>query len=271
MNIIRFSSSPRSHRILNSRRRIAGLVSASLLGVITPMATTTPAHATESKEICAPFVAIGVRGTGFPAGTAVGGLYTSGGLGITSNILTDIQAQSPAGIRIIGLNYPAANFAAFPASLAEGSKTLRAVLEIFATSCPNTKMVLAGHSQGAQVIGDVLASNTTPQLSAAAKQNINSVILLGDSSYTNGEKINSPKSATTGRSLFPRPAGVFYSYTRNGLPIIRSWCYNGDWACQNPLLKLNPFTAANSQALHDNYGNSPTRERAVDFIRSWVE
>jgi hypothetical protein len=274
LTAVRFGLDPlrASGRGPRDARRIAGLVALSLVGAGVSLAAATPAEAA-----CAPVVVIGVRGTDAPAGTGSGRTYDTGGLGITSGIISDIQREAP-GMQSVGLNYPAtAVFPTFPESVAQGSNTLRAELEYLATSCPTTGTILIGHSQGAQVIGDVLDSGTTPQLSAAAKQNINSMALLGDSSYRTGEPINSPRSATTGTSLFPRGAGRFASYTRLGyrsaesttpevLPIIRSWCYDGDWACQNPALAFD----TTSKGLHNNYGNSPTREVAAEFILSWL-
>jgi hypothetical protein len=258
------------------RKYVAGIMIASFLGLSVPLLAAAPAQAA-----CAPIIGIGVRGTGAPHGTGSGGLYESGGFGITKGILDDVEKRIP-DTQIFGLNYPALAWlgplpipqASYLVSIEQGKNVLRETLESLSVRCSTSVVVLVGHSQGAQVIGDTLDSGTSPQLSATAKNMINSVVLLGDSSYTNGQPINSPKSATTGSSLFPRKPGKFSSYVARNpnsassekVPFIRSWCYTNDWACQNQRAWLD----GKLKPIHENYGNSPTREAAAEFILSWL-
>jgi cutinase-like protein len=116
----------------------------------------TPVPSAEA-EPCPDVEVIFARGTSEPPGV--------GGVG---QAFVD-AVRSQAGTRSVGvypINYPAANNfddrVAFASTVIEGIKDGSAHIQSMATSCPNTRMVLGGYSQGAVVAGFV-TSATVPQ------------------------------------------------------------------------------------------------------------
>ncbi|CRK42126.1 hypothetical protein BN1723_005285, partial [Verticillium longisporum] len=74
-----------------------------------------------------------------------------------------------------GVTYPA-NVAGFLAGGdAAGSRTMAQLTARAVTQCPNTKIVLSGYSQGAQVV-----HNAAGQLTAAQTNRVTAVLTFGD-------------------------------------------------------------------------------------------
>jgi hypothetical protein len=141
-----------------------------------------------------------------------------------------------------------------------------------AATCPYTNILLAGYSQGAQVIGNVLDNATTPQLSATAKAHIASVVFYGDPAYRPGEAWDADGDGTD-TGLFERHAGAFSAYTAPIYAIlgedtptyvtkIRSYCATGDAFCQGqyPL----------GQAIHASYGTASYGNAGWAFMRYFL-
>lgn len=124
-------------------------------------------------------------------------------------------------------------------SVLRGVMELQLFLSMQADKCPNTKYVIGGYSQGAQVVGQALSG-----LSSRVKPNVVFVALFGD------PKLNLPE----GLGIFP-PAcrGEQLSVWRRDVPSCRTdtgtlgtrspyvptefkgrvglWCNNHDWIC----------------------------------------
>lgn len=79
------------------------------------------------------------------------------GEGIIGAVVNSIVTRSTQVISREAVDYPALLFPYGPSEQA-GVVAMKAALARKATACPNTKLVLMGYSQGAQVSGDVLAS-----------------------------------------------------------------------------------------------------------------
>lgn len=85
-----------------------------------------------------------------------------------------IKAQIP-GSDDVAVVYPAA-LLEYETSETDGVKNMTQMIQSYTQSCPNTKIVLTGFSQGAQVVGDVLGGGSygsppTAPLSAQFSQN----------------------------------------------------------------------------------------------------
>jgi cutinase len=86
-----------------------------------------------------------------------------------------------SNLAVQGVTYPA-NVAGFLAGGdATGSRTLATLAQTAATKCPNTKIVLSGYSQGAQLV-----HNAATQLSTAVANRITAVLTFGDPKRTQG-------------------------------------------------------------------------------------
>jgi cutinase len=137
----------------------------SLMGVAVATTWATLAGApipAASAQPCPDVEVIFARGTAEPPGV--------GGVG---QAFVD-AVRSDAGDRSVGVypvNYPASsNFGdpmAFAATVVEGIRDASGHIESMAASCPNTRMVLGGYSQGAAVAGFVTTAEVPSGVPAA--------------------------------------------------------------------------------------------------------
>jgi acetylxylan esterase len=154
------------------------------------------------------------------------------GEGIIGSLATAVTRASKQKITVEATDYPAA-ISPYPPSVAAGTKALTTELTTEATNCPTTKIVMMGYSQGAHVIGDVLAGTGRvagftpfPAVSATVSDKVTAVILMGDPRYVPGTSFNAGTSKTKG--LFPRgndaSLDAFAARTQ-------SYCDTGDTFC----------------------------------------
>lgn len=272
---IRSSTSLVLHRKL--RRMLAAtfvLVMASTLGVGVQSAT-----ATSTKNFCEFAVFIGVRGTGAPAGATAAHsnrVWRAGGLGDQIAPLRNLVDDNVYPVWSASLNYPASTN--YEASVSAGADTLTTELNYLASACGpySPGFVLAGHSQGADVIARALSWGNWPngvQLSQDAKNKIKAVVFYGDPRFYPGDTWNAPGSPSQ-QGLMPRNAILkeelktyrFWGWPQgstNPSPTwvskIRSYCYAGDFFCQN-----NPNDSG--FAIHNSYGSSTQTSKATSWI-----
>lgn len=259
------------------------VVAAIVIGTFGALAAAVPAFASANSDSgirCGPATIVEARGTGEPAGvgsTNGGRTYSYNGLGPTLvSFAVAIGNDQEIPVHEEQLLYPAAvwNGVAAPylSSVAAGVTNLRAEIEDIAATCPYTNILLAGYSQGAQVIGDVLDNQTSPQLSNAAKQHITSVVFYGDPSYRPGEAWDAAGSGTGG-GMFQRHAGAFSGYTAymyatptspgpTWVSKIRSYCATGDEFCQNA------WPAGDS--IHHSYSSTTYGNAGWAFMRNFL-
>ncbi|MCJ1458959.1 hypothetical protein MMC28_009336 [Mycoblastus sanguinarius] len=95
--------------------------------------------------------------------------------------------QSAVGANMValqGVNYSASWDGAFEGGDPTGSSTMASLVGQAIKQCPDTKVVLSGYSQGAQLV-----HNSAKQLSSALTADISSVIVFGDPD--NGQAVGS--------------------------------------------------------------------------------
>jgi cutinase len=126
---------------------------AAILGMPVPAASAQP---------CPDVEVIFARATGEPAG-----------VGIVGQAFVD-AVRSDAGNKSVGVyavNYPASSNTsdpmAFAATVVEGIRDASGHIESMAASCPNTRMVLGGYSQGAAVAGYATLAEVPPGVPAS--------------------------------------------------------------------------------------------------------
>ncbi|HXD61545.1 MAG TPA: cutinase family protein [Lacisediminihabitans sp.] len=227
---------------------------------------------------------ISIRGTGEAAGsgTAHGGrTYASGGAGATLNNLIGYANREPnIPFYQEAINYPAVALDVnnpqakdYLASLQYGATNLANEINDLVANCPYTNILLAGYSQGADVIGQVIGayrstSITVPALRPGSFQQLKSVMLFGDPHYRPGEVWDAAGNGTA-NGVFVSPAGQFqYAKRLTWLPpsyqvqgyvtTVRSYCFAGDFFCQST------FTAA-GLTVHGSYGASSAMGDAWSF------
>lgn len=264
------------------RKHLRAVIAAATL-VAGTTATVGTASAKTTTATCAQVVLIGVRGSQQAAGTGdLGNTWSKGGLGPTVQGVADyVTAHTSKAVRVAGLKYPAAlpsdlvmarafvtgqvqslgkPGSVYGNSKLAGANALRAELNALAKACPKTSTVLVGYSQGAHVIGDVIATSTRPQLSAAARSHIKAVALEADPAYRKAEPWDAA-ATIAGNGTFARGKGELASFngtTVRGKGRVMSWCSSGDLFCQNNWGHLK--TAAD---IHSNDYANPAHFKAV--------
>ncbi|WP_155370997.1 cutinase family protein [Catellatospora vulcania] len=228
-----------------STRRVGVLAAlASLMAGTAVTVTAAPASAGSTTATCAPIVVIAARGTGEPAGSGTGpfgNTYTSGGIGYLalSPLVNELAATPAITVRSAGLIYEAGQLQ----NVTAGVVNLREELNKLSTSCPSTRTVLLGFSQGATVIGEAFNPNYTDPgypplvaLSTAAKNKIAAVTFFGDPGYRKEDLFNDPRNTGDGPGVRYRAAGNLDWIASR----LHSYCYDRDTICDHDEGGINP-------------------------------
>lgn len=153
-------------------------------------------------------------------------------------------------LNLIGAGLGAGPLGAYHDSVVDGKNWLREHLASEVTTCPGTKLVLSGYSQGAQVAADVYQRS----VSAVERRHILALVLFGDPYFN-------PSDAASDRGTFARKgrSGVLGRRpTFNGDHRVLSYCHLHDPICQHPtVIGLTRYKLKK----HENY--SPDGRRAA--------
>ncbi|KAF5008507.1 hypothetical protein FDECE_5207 [Fusarium decemcellulare] len=133
---------------------------------------------------------------------------------------------------MVSLKYPA-EYDPYVTSQTEGVNTLTDMVKKYTKTCPNTKMILVGFSQGAHIIADVMCGASSDGFPATKPQPKNisnkvaAVVLMGDPSTTKGQPFH--MGSSHGDGIFPRqrPGGCQCISDRTV-----SFCDAGDPFCE---------------------------------------
>ena len=144
-----------------SPRLIARFLGAAMIATWAASLSTPMPSA--SADPCPDVEVIFARGSGEPPGV--------GGVGQAFVDALRSQAGSKS-VAVYPVNYAAStDFGdpiAFAGTVIDGIRDARNHVQSMAASCPNTKMVLGGYSQGAAVTGFVTSANVPPGVPSAA-------------------------------------------------------------------------------------------------------
>lgn len=216
---------------------------------------------------CPAWLFIGVRGTTAGKGSGKskwGSGWTKGGFGATE-LLSQKLKRHVGGITVESLNYPATwspiGGSSYWNSKSRGQTALIKEMNAVAKSCSSTKMWVAGHSQGAQVVGDTLASG---KLSKKAKANFRGAVLGGDPTYVPKEKVDAPGNGPGYGTIHGWHHSVDSLTAKNNkgkkVQQVRSWCYDKDMFCQGDL----------SLPVHNSYSLEPTAIKQEKWLRQFA-
>lgn len=209
------------------RRRAAWLAIVAAGGLALIAAWSTPASAVPPPPGtgCAAVHIITARASTEPPGE-----------GITGALVTQIVNTSAQTVSRAAVNYPA-TLTNYASSSAQGVSALKTQLTNQVQACPNQKIVLAGYSQGAHVVLDVLGGGgggslgpTTPPISSSIADHVTAVVTFGDPRHV----VNQPYDLGTSRrnGLFPRTSTqlqVLSGFASR----IHAWCDANDTFCDS--------------------------------------
>lgn len=161
----------------------------------------------------------------------------SPGEGITGNLVTQVVNTSTQTVSRAAVDYPA-TLTNYASSSLQGINALKTQLTNLVNSCPTTKVVLMGYSQGAHVVGDVLGGGqggslgtATPPISSTIASHVTAVATFGDPRHVaNGPNFNAGTATRNGR--FPRNSTQI-NLLNSFSPRIRSWCDANDTFCDS--------------------------------------
>jgi cutinase len=179
------------------------------------------------------------------------GTFEAPGVGATGQAFVDaLNARLPGKtVDVYAVNYPASlDFGQAADGIVDASNKI----ETIAASCPNTKIVLGGYSQGAAVAGYTttdtvpagfaLPAGITGTMPAAIAPHVAAVVLFGtpDTWFLNLADRNAP------------PITVGQLYTAKTLQL----CATGDPVC---------FPGGLERAAHSSYKDNGMADQAADF------
>ena len=214
-------------------------VAAILVGSLAAAAPWS-AQANASDDSCASVEVVFARGT-----------FEAPGVGATGQAFVDaLNARLPGKtVDVYAVNYPASlDFGQAADGIVDASNKI----ETIAASCPNTKIVLGGYSQGAAVAGYTttdtvpagfaLPAGITGTMPPAIAPHVAAVVLFGtpDTWFLNLADRNAP------------PITVGQLYTAKTLQL----CATGDPVC---------FPGGLERAAHSSYKDNGMADQAADF------
>ncbi|OAR00870.1 hypothetical protein LLEC1_02739 [Akanthomyces lecanii] len=149
-------------------------------------------------------------------------------------LANDIIAAHP-GTTYENINYPALLDPYYGPSVQQGTAAVKSQLTDYVKRCPDSKIVLLGYSQGAQITGDALcggdAAGTTaptPPIDAAISSHVTAVVWYGDPRHNVSASYNQGSATTDG--LYVRPASQSCDAFSDR---IASYCDFGDPYCSD--------------------------------------
>ncbi|CAN8101533.1 unnamed protein product [Discula destructiva] len=129
------------------------------------------------------------------------------GPGVIGQVATQVMAQLP-GSDTEAVAYPA-TLNNYPSSEAAGVSAMTALLTGYASRCPDSKIVMMGYSQGAQVAADVMCGTdegpgfaATSAVKTTVQDRVAAVVLMGDPSKAQNQSFINGTSTKNG--IFPR-------------------------------------------------------------------
>jgi acetylxylan esterase len=237
----------RSAHSRTSRRWLFGVLAVVALGGLTATAIAASAQPAPRGTACADVDVITARAS-----------TERPGEGITGSLVTRIVNSGNQTVSRESVDYPA-TLSNYARSSGQGVAALTEQLTEQVRQCPDQKIVLAGYSQGAHVVLDVLGGGgggvlgrATAPIDADIAAHVAAVVTFGDPRHVVGQAFDVGTSTRDGR--FPRSAAqlrVLAGFADR----IRSFCDSGDTFCDSGA----------STAVHLTYLNR-YRTDATEFV-----
>jgi hypothetical protein len=212
-----------------SRARRLGFIGAIVVGtaglVAAGIAIAGPANATASSGGCAAVSIITARASTEQAGE-----------GVTGQLVTAIVNASKQTVSRASVSYPA-TLQNYASSSLQGINAATTQITNLVNSCPNTKIVLLGYSQGAHVMLDVLGGGqggslgtATAPLASNIASHVTAVATFGDPRHVTGQSFDLGTSTKNGQ--FPR-SSTQLNVLKGFASRISAWCDANDQFCDS--------------------------------------
>ncbi|GKT48717.1 acetylxylan esterase 2 [Colletotrichum spaethianum] len=152
------------------------------------------------------------------------------------------------------IQFDATNPQGYPSAVEQGRASGVSQLNAYTEKCPNSKVVLSGYSEGANIVANILAdsglaANTLPGDKVCA------ALLFGDPTHVADQSYNvEAGSGTSGQMTRPSSS---IANLNNFASVLRSWCNGGDNICAYEAGRTTNETA------HTNYFQLYTSDAAA--------
>ena len=175
---------------------------------------------------CTPYLIVTARGTAEPRQKNQ----------LLSPVAREITKALPEQVATLDLDYPADTDVNVGGT--RGARVLLDTLNVQSEACPEQRFVLLGYSQGALVIGDVLAEPASRlvgvaagEISEAAAERVIAVVFYGNPRFSGAEQyaVGSYDAALSG--ILPREESSLDAFAER----IRDFCVKADFICQSSM------------------------------------
>ena len=225
----------------------------ALLGAPVPLAAAQPpppppVPAPAAPPGCPDVQVVFARGTGEPPGVG----------GVGQSFVDAVRAQAaPRSVDVYAVNYPASgdfnNRIQFARTVIDGIRDAGTKIESTATTCPDTRIVLGGYSQGAAVAGYVTSAEIPSEIPAEYREFIPNPMPSEVSDHVAAVVLFGRPSTRFLRDIGAPPIVIGPSYAGKTL----DQCADGDTVC-------NGAGVGGPSFAHDTYGfNGLTDEGAA--------
>jgi len=210
--------------------------------------------------LASPANAVAASGSGCAAVSIVTARASTeaAGEGITGALVTQVVNASTQTVSRASVSYPA-TLNNYNSSSLQGINAAKTQITNLVNSCPNTKVVLMGYSQGAHVMLDVLGGGqggslgtATPPLASNIASHVTAVATFGDPRHVPNQSFDLGTATRNGR--FPRSQtqlNVLAGFASR----IAAWCDSNDTFCDS----------GNSVNVHTSYLNR-YQNAAASFV-----
>ncbi|MBW0282600.1 hypothetical protein ATN38_05020 [Rhodococcus sp. FH8] len=229
-----------------------------LTGIIDPGGPQDPEEPTNCKK----FHFVGVRGSGEdpqdksiddyerasaansplpitnPTGTGLGSTIYSTERDVTDQlrkmpyISADPTEASSIAYPAIPVSQYVTNFGNYKRSIVIGANNLRAKLKNIETECPGTEVVIAGYSQGADVINAAMGLEHQANSAGKVMSKVKKIVIFGDPSHLPNRAENIGSGNGSGASIaFGLSVSDAVAYKDSHPGLVTSICTIGDVVC----------------------------------------
>ncbi|KAK2008219.1 cutinase [Colletotrichum eremochloae] len=171
--------------------------------------------------------------------------------------LIDATCNGLASCDYEDIRFDATNANGYASAVEQGRSSGVSQIRAYASKCPNSKIVVSGYSEGANVVADILAdSGLTPRAAPGSK--ICAALLFGDTTHAAGQSFNVGAGAPYRGSM--ARSGSSLRNLNQFAGVLRSWCNGDDNVC------ASNSGSNGGEAAHTNYFQLYSNDAAA-FIK----
>ncbi|KAF4865673.1 Acetylxylan esterase [Colletotrichum siamense] len=151
--------------------------------------------------------------------------------------------------------FDASNPSGYPNAVEEGRISGVAQIKAYVAKCPDSKIVLSGYSEGANIVGDILADSGLDATSTPGSK-VCAALLFGDPTHIADQSYNVEAGSTYSGQMARSSSSL--ANLNNFSSVLRSWCNGEDTVCA-----YGDGTRTMGEDAHTNYFQLYTNDGAA--------